>query len=95
MDNLELVKHLLNKQYEVVGLNFDQVQEGLKAEDTKWFTADESRKITDAQRDEWKQWAVKELRRIRRWGVKLAEMEIAWLDCQCGLSHKQENEVDK
>ena len=92
MDNLEVVKHLLNKQYEIVGLSFDQVMDGLKAEDTKWFTADESRKITDGQREEWKQWAVKELMRIRKWKRKLAEMEIEWIDAQYGLSHKQETE---
>jgi len=92
MDNLEVVKHLLNKQYEIAGLSFDQVWDCLKAEDTKWFTADESRKITDGQRDEWKEWAVKELMRIRRWKKKLAEMEVEFLDGSYGLSHKRETE---
>jgi hypothetical protein len=44
--------------------------------------------MTEDQNKEWKKWGVAYIRKKKRWSIKLAEREMAFLDLYCGLKIK-------
>ena len=79
MTHLDIATHLLNEQYKLVGLTFEQV----KAMPHEEFL---TYKMTLDQQKEWTAFAVDYLRKKKRWSKYLAQREIAMLDFQYGLS---------
>ena len=79
MNNEELAIILLDKQYSIVGLSFDEV---VKMEWDDFLTY----KMTIEQQKEWSDWAVDFARKKKRWSKKFAQREVAMLDFQHGLS---------
>jgi hypothetical protein len=75
----DIAIHLLNEQYKLVGLTFEQVK-------TMPWDDFLAYKITLQQQTEWKEWAVTYLRKKKRWTKKLAQKEVAMLDFQYGIS---------
>jgi hypothetical protein len=76
----DLIKTLIDQMFIIAGhdLRYDDVV-GRK---DNWF---QQYTMTEAQRDEWKEWGVSYIRKKKRWGKKLAEREMAFLDLYCGL----------
>ena len=80
MNDKELVYHLLNEQYKLVGKTIDDFV-GISHEE---FC---KHRITLQQAEEWRNWAVAELKKHRRsWSAKMIEREIRWMDFQHGLA---------
>ena len=79
MKNLDLAHHLLDEQYKLVGLSFEQVKEMPWDEFLKY-------KMTLDQQKEWTAWAINYVRQKKRWSKKMAQREVAMLDFQYGLS---------
>jgi hypothetical protein len=75
----DIAIYLLNEQYKLVDLTFEQVQ-AMPWEEFLTY------KINTQQQTEWKEWAVAYLRKKKRWTKKLAQKEVAMLDFQYGLS---------
>jgi hypothetical protein len=78
--NDDLVKILIDQMFIIAGhqLRYDDVI-GRK---DNWF---QQYTMTEAQRDEWKEWGISYIRKKKRWSKKLAEREMAFLDLYCGL----------
>jgi hypothetical protein len=76
----ELIKTLIDQMFIIAGheLRYDDVV-GRK---DNWF---QQYTMTEAQRDEWKEWGISYIRKKKRWSKKLAEREMAFLDLYCGL----------
>jgi hypothetical protein len=76
----DLVKTLIDQMFIIAGheLRYDDVI-GRK---DNWF---QQYTMTEAQRDEWKEWGISYIRKKKRWSKKLAEREMAFLDLYCGL----------
>lgn len=74
-----LIKELLGKQYELVGLTFEQATE-------MPFEKFLEYKITMDQSQEWSQWAIKYAAKKMGWTMSMARKEILWLDLHRGLS---------
>jgi hypothetical protein len=76
----DLIKTLIDQMFIIAGhdLRYDDVV-GRK---DNWY---QQYTMTEAQRDEWKQWGVAYIRKKKRWSKKLAEREMAFLDLYCGL----------
>jgi hypothetical protein len=76
----DLVKTLIDQMFIIAGheLRYDDVV-GRK---DNWF---QQYTMTEAQRDEWKEWGISYIRKKKRWSKKLAEREMAFLDLYCGL----------
>jgi hypothetical protein len=79
MTNKELAIILLDKQYSLVGLSFD---EACNMDRNEFITY----KMTLEQQREWSEWAVDFAAKKKRWSKKLAKKEVAMLDFQHGLS---------
>lgn len=79
MNNEELAITLLDKQYSLVGLSFDQVSNMSQDEFLTY-------KMTLEQQENWMEWAIDFVRKKKRWNKKLAEKEVRLLDFQHGLS---------
>ncbi len=79
MTNKELAIILLDKQYSLVGLSFDEV---CKMEREQFLAY----KMTIEQQKEWSVWAVEFAAKKKRWSKTLAQKEVAMLDFQHGLS---------
>jgi hypothetical protein len=79
MTTKELAITLLDKQYSLVGLSFDEVCKMERDEFTAY-------KMTLEQQKEWSAWAVEFAVKKKRWSKKLAQREVAMLDFQHGLS---------
>jgi hypothetical protein len=77
--NKELAIILLDKQYSIVGLSFE---EACQMEREEFITY----KMTLEQQREWSKWAVDFAAKKKRWSKKLARKEVAMLDFQHGLS---------
>jgi hypothetical protein len=77
--NKELAIILLDKQYSLVGLSFEEACNM----DRNEFIA---YKMTLEQQQEWSEWAVDFAVKKKRWSKKLAKKEVAMLDFQHGLS---------
>jgi hypothetical protein len=77
--NKELAIILLDKQYSIVGLSFEEV---CQMEREEFITY----KMTLEQQREWSEWAVDFAAKKKRWSKKLARKEVAMLDFQHGLS---------
>jgi hypothetical protein len=76
----DLVKTLIDQMFIIAGheLRYDDVI-GRK---DNWF---QQYTMTEAQRNEWKEWGISYIRKKKRWSKKLAEREMAFLDLYCGL----------
>jgi hypothetical protein len=76
----DLIKTLIDQMFIIAGhdLRYDDVV-GRK---DNWF---QQYTMTEAQRDEWKEWGISYIRKKKRWSKKLAEREMAFLDLYCGL----------
>ena len=76
----DLTKTLIDQMFIIAGhdLRYDDVV-GRK---DNWF---QQYTMTEAQRDEWKEWGISYIRKKKRWSKKLAEREMAFLDLYCGL----------
>jgi hypothetical protein len=76
----DLIKTLIDQMFIIAGyeLRYDDVI-GRK---DNWF---QQYTMTEAQRDEWKEWGISYIRKKKRWSKKLAEREMAFLDLYCGL----------
>ena len=76
----DLVKTLIDQMFIIAGheLRYDDVV-GRK---DNWF---QQYTMTEAQRNEWKEWGISYIRKKKRWSKKLAEREMAFLDLYCGL----------
>lgn len=76
----DLLKTLIDQMFIIAGheLRYDDVV-GRK---DNWF---QQYTMTEAQRDEWKEWGISYIRKKKRWSKKLAEREMAFLDLYCGL----------
>lgn len=76
----DLLKILIDQMFIIAGheLRYDDVV-GRK---DNWF---QQYTMTEAQRDEWKEWGISYIRKKKRWSKKLAEREMAFLDLYCGL----------
>ena len=74
-----LIKELLGKQYELVGLTFEQATE-------MPFEKFLEYKITMDQSQEWTAWAIKYAAKKMGWTMAMARKEILWLDLHRGLS---------
>jgi hypothetical protein len=76
----DLTKTLIDQMFIIAGheLRYDDVI-GRK---DNWF---QQYTMTEAQRDEWKEWGISYIRKKKRWSKKLAEREMAFLDLYCGL----------
>jgi hypothetical protein len=76
----DLIKILIDQMFIIAGheLRYDDVV-GRK---DNWF---QQYTMTEAQRDEWKEWGISYIRKKKRWSKKLAEREMAFLDLYCGL----------
>jgi hypothetical protein len=79
MTNKELAIILLDKQYSIVGLSFEEACNMEREEFIKY-------KMTLEQQREWSEWAVDFAVKKKRWSKKLAKKEVAMLDFQHGLS---------
>jgi hypothetical protein len=79
MTNKELAIILLDKQYSLVGLSFE---DACNMSHEEFLTY----KITLEQQEEWSAWAVDFARKKKRWNKYLAQREVAMLDFQHGLS---------
>jgi hypothetical protein len=79
MTNKELAIILLDKQYSLVGLSFDEACNMTREEFIEY-------KMTLEQQREWSEWAVDFAAKKKRWSKKLAKKEVAMLDFQHGLS---------
>jgi hypothetical protein len=77
--NKELAIILLDKQYSIVGLSFEQACNMEREEFIAY-------KMTLEQQQEWSAWAVDFAAKKKRWSKKLARKEVAMLDFQHGLS---------
>ena len=78
--NDNLLSILIDQMFIIAGheLRYDDVV-GRK---DNWF---QQYTMTEAQRDEWKEWGIAYIRKHKRWSNKLAEREMAFLDLYCGL----------
>jgi hypothetical protein len=76
----DLIKTLIDQMFIIAGheLRYDDVV-GRK---DNWF---QQYTMTEAQRNEWKEWGISYIRKKKRWSKKLAEREMAFLDLYCGL----------
>jgi len=76
----DLLKILIDQMFIIAGheLRYDDVV-GRK---DNWF---QQYTMTEAQRNEWKEWGISYIRKKKRWSKKLAEREMAFLDLYCGL----------
>ena len=76
----DLTKTLIDQMFIIAGheLRYDDVV-GRK---DNWF---QQYTMTEAQRNEWKEWGISYIRKKKRWSKKLAEREMAFLDLYCGL----------
>jgi hypothetical protein len=79
MTNKELAIILLDKQYSIVGLSFEEACNMDREEFIQY-------KMTLEQQQEWSEWAVDFAIKKKRWSKKLAKKEVAMLDFQHGLS---------
>jgi hypothetical protein len=77
--NKELAIILLDKQFSIVGLSFEQACNMDREEFIRY-------KMTLEQQREWSEWAVDFAAKKKRWSKKLAKKEVAMLDFQHGLS---------
>jgi hypothetical protein len=77
--NKELAIILLDKQFSIVGLSFEQACQMEREEFIRY-------KMTLEQQREWSEWAVDFAAKKKRWSKKLAKKEVAMLDFQHGLS---------
>jgi hypothetical protein len=77
--NKELAIILLDKQYSIVGLSFEEACNMDRDEFIAY-------KMTLEQQREWSEWAVDFAAKKKRWSKKLARKEVAMLDFQHGLS---------
>jgi hypothetical protein len=78
--NTEILKTLIDKMFEISGhsLKFEDVE----GRTDNWF---QQYTMTEAQNKEWRDWGTKFINKKRRFGVKLASREMAFLDLYCGL----------
>jgi hypothetical protein len=78
--NDDLIKTLIDQMFIIAGhdLRYDDVV----SRKDNWF---QQYTMTEAQRDEWKEWGISYIRKKKRWSKKLAEREMAFLDLYCGL----------
>lgn len=76
-----LIKEILGKQYELVGITFEQATE-------MPFEKFLEYKITMDQSQEWSKWAIKHAAKKMGWTMGMAKKEILWLDLHRGLSVK-------
>jgi hypothetical protein len=83
----QVLKELIDKMFEIAGhsLKFEDVE----GRTDNWF---QQYTMTEEQNKEWREWGTKFLNKKRRFGVKLASREMAWLDLYCGLKIANEEE---
>jgi hypothetical protein len=76
----QLLKELIDKMFEIAGhdLKFEDV-EGRK---DNWF---QEYTMTEAQNEEWREWAIKLIMKKRRYNRYLADRKMRMLDLYCGL----------
>lgn len=74
----QVARELMAKQYELVGITYDDVIKMTKEE----F---DTHSITMQQSKEWGDWAIKHVKKRLGYPVKIARKEIAFLDLFMGL----------
>ena len=76
----QMYKELIDKMFEIAGhsLKYEDVAE----RKDNWF---QQYTMTTAQNREWREWGTKLLAKKRRYGMKMAEKGMAWVDLYCGL----------
>jgi hypothetical protein len=75
-----LLKELIDKMFEIAGYNLKF--EDVEGRTDNWF---QQYTMTESQNKEWRDWGTKFINKKRRFGMKLASREMAWLDLYCGL----------
>jgi hypothetical protein len=80
--NDKIIKEIIDQMFIIAGheLRYDDVV-GRK---DNWF---QQYTMTEAQNKEWRDWAVKYLKK-KRYFKKIAEREMAFIDLYCGLKIK-------
>lgn len=76
----QMYKEIIDKMFEIAGhpLKFEDVE----TREDNWF---QQYTMTTEQNREWREWGAKLLAKRRRYGKKMAEKGMAWIDLYCGL----------
>ena len=78
MTNKDLAIHLLNEQYKLVGLTYEQVA-AMTEEQFNNLT------VTQEQSEQWYIWAIEFLRKKKRWSKLMCRKEVGMIDLFAGL----------
>lgn len=78
----KLAKKILDKMLEKYNIDTDYVGQNQEIDGVKWF---EYYTFTTEEFEQWKDWAIKEIRKTMRWSKKRSESEFGYLNLMFGL----------
>ena len=73
-----IAMHLINEQLAYVGKTWDEVKD-----DPEWFS---NNRLTKKQYAEWKEYSIKQIKKVYKFDFQQAELEFSWFDMGYGLS---------
>lgn len=81
------LREIIDKMFEIAG--HDLRYEDVKGRKDNWY---QQYTMTEAQRDEWRDWSIKYLKKRRFFRP---DLEWGWINLYCGLTDRPNDEKDK